>query len=252
MIAYETNTTPLIKRTIMNRSNRLRVTLLGVAVCVGLLAGSALALPRIAVGGSSPNRGVTVTNVSDQSFSVTWTTQTRETGSSIKFGTSCATATGSASEMTSNGQAHLVNAPAGLAPATTYYFKVVAGGSTDDNQGNCYKATTFKRQSVPPPPSAAIGLIKSAHCAAGLSGGVVTLTVTHKGVASLPLATISGSGGAWALPYADAANGSGTFVAPAKGDKITYTEFAGSGKPAHASVTYNGKAQILSVHKLCA
>ena len=102
-------------------------------------------------------------NLSDQGFGVAWTTLGSYTGSTVLYGTTCASATNRVSEVSGNGDVHLA-AVSGLKPNTKYYYKLDVNGVVDSNNGACYTATTFASQARPPVPAAVYGQARNASC----------------------------------------------------------------------------------------
>lgn len=214
------------------------------AFALFLVVGGSIGLPLTAA--ATGNTNIQVANLSDQSFGVTWDTASLDTGSSIQYGASCATATNTANEVPSNGYVHLANTPGGLAPNTRYFYKIVAGGVTDNNGGNCYQAQTFSPQAVPPQPETVYGVVGSCtNCTGTLAGSLVMVTLTHSGTVSAPLATIADSNGRWALPFADTTTTAGAYLPAAATDAIGFTGIVDGSHSGFGSVSYNGTAQLV-------
>ncbi len=219
---------------------------------MSFLVGGAFSLVGTATGSTLANANVQTVNVSDQSFTVYWTTPTAQTGSTILFGTSCASATRSVGEVPGNGYAHLVYSPGSLAANTTYYYKLVVGGVTDSNGGKCYSAKTYAPQTVPPPPATVGGYLRTGSaCSTPVTGAVVFVTVIHNGVASAPLAVTSDSHGFYAIPFGDVTSASGQFVTKAKGDTIRIVAHGSAGKILGGSISYDGSSQVLHASNIC-
>lgn len=91
--------------------------------------------------------GVRVTNVSDKSFTVSWTTDAPAAGS-LSYGATPALGSSQADDPGAGQYTHHVTL-SGLSPATAYYFDVVADGSIDNNGGLHYAVTTGPTLSIP-------------------------------------------------------------------------------------------------------
>jgi hypothetical protein len=91
-----------------------------------------------------------VTDVTDVSFQVSWTTDSPNNNSSVNFGTSAGALTNSApDDITVSSYVHTVYVSHG-SPNTDIYFEVVSGGETDNNGGAKYKVTSGAILGVPP------------------------------------------------------------------------------------------------------
>ncbi|GEM_PF-6717343 len=236
----------------MLSAHLLRRAALGLGVSAAIAASLALSLPHTA-SATNPagDANVYAANVSDQAFSVIWTTTTKATGSSIEYGTSCAGATTTAAETPSNGFVHLASTAGGLASNTTYFYKLIVNGIVDDNGGNCYRAHTYPSQAVPPPPLATYGIVKNASCAAVAPGSIAVIFVQQPSGSSGFLAAITDANGAYALPFGDATNGSGAYVSPKQGDTIWYVVATDAAHISSMKSTYNGTSQVVPAPTRC-
>jgi hypothetical protein len=175
--------------------------------------------------GAASNTNIQTVNLNDHHFSVEWFSDQSVTGS-IQYGTSCGAATTTSPEQLSNGYVHLASAGGAgpLASDTTFYYKVVDNGSVDDNGGQCYTAKTFHQFASPGVPTTVYGFVKSGSgCSAAAYGALTTLTVTHAGTTSLPLAAITSVSGGWNIVVGVAIDASGNFMNPTDGDTINVT-----------------------------
>ncbi|HZT97842.1 MAG TPA: hypothetical protein VFB34_13495 [Chloroflexota bacterium] len=208
---------------------------------------------------AATNSRIQVVNISDQSFGVAWFSTGKVASSSIEYGTSCATASAKASEMPSDGFAHLAVTSGGLAANTTYYFKIVSGSSVDSNGGKCYQARTFPAESLPPPPNGIYGTVRTAGCKSTAPGSLIIVTVQHKtktGITtSSTMATMSSTfskmSGNWALPFAEATRVTGAFFSPAKGDTITFAAASDATHRSSGTVVYDGSSTLTGPVKVC-
>src|SRR5579862_8426711 len=141
-----------IKRNLRMPAARFLLTLAGAAALIASLA------VVTATAGASTKVGVShvsEVNISDQSFSVSFITSNKVSKAVMLIGTSCKAATTRAPEMKgSNGFVHLVDAPGGLNPSSTYWIKLRLDGTA---YGACFRMHTYRTSSVPPPPDAIFG-----------------------------------------------------------------------------------------------
>ncbi|HEV3311240.1 MAG TPA: hypothetical protein VG815_12055 [Chloroflexota bacterium] len=224
---------------------------LGLAILTGAAAGTTIGIYQASASTPVPISAIQEVNQSGQAFGVVFTTASWATAS-LQFGNSCANATTSVNEVPNNGYNHLINVPGGLAPATTYYFKLTVGGILNDNGGYCFEASTLADQSVPPVPSTVYGILKTDSCTNPVSGGLVEVNVGKtNGSTSETYATITGSNGTFALPFAETAMPDGSYSFPVLGDDINLSAHAWSTRNAGANVTYNGKNQVVGPETLC-
>jgi len=99
--------------------------------------------PAMVLGGSIEQITVAVTNVTDTTFTVSWTTAEAKTGS-IKMGTSPETVSTTVDDKrgaATSARTHYVEVT-GLSPSTPYYFDAVSGALTYNNGGAHYSVTT--------------------------------------------------------------------------------------------------------------
>lgn len=100
---------------------------------------------------------VKITNLTEGSFTVSWTTDKKVIGQ-IRYGEnsqldlSTADDRDQSTEKTDLFLTHHVTLK-NLRPNTLYYFKIVSGTKTYDNNGQLYQVTTAPTISLPPPPS---------------------------------------------------------------------------------------------------
>jgi hypothetical protein len=91
-----------------------------------------------------------VTDVTDVSFLVTWTSDEPNNNSSVNFGTTPSSLTSNALDsITDSSTTHSVYVSHG-SPTTNIYFEVVSGGEIDDNGGAKYMVTSGAALGVPP------------------------------------------------------------------------------------------------------
>jgi hypothetical protein len=125
----------------------LRAALFLILFTVLLLGSSASA--QDAPQGSGNINYIAVTDVTDVSFQVTWTTDAPNNNSAVNFGTSAGSLPNHATDdVAVSSTTHSVFVSHGL-PNTNIYFEVVSGGETDDNNGAKYMVTSGATLGVP-------------------------------------------------------------------------------------------------------
>lgn len=217
-------------------------------LCAVLLSMAALLTPAhhaLAATNSTP----LAVNVEAHDFGVEWTTDQFLTGSII-YGTSCASAIATGAEIDSNGYVHLADASNGtttIAASTTYYYKLVdqVGNSQtiDDNGGQCYRVTTLPESTGTLSADTVIGAVNYLpDCTQPALGALVTLTVTHGSIQSLPLAVTSSPTGGWFIVIGQATNASGNLLHPVAGDALNISVAAALGDTKTETASYNPAA----------
>jgi len=143
---------------------------------------------------------VKITNISENSFAVSWITDAQTSGF-VKYGTdSNLTMTTSddrdqLSGKTGNFFTHHITLH-NLKPATNYYFKIGSQGKLFDNNGQPYQTTTAHPvQTSPPANDVAYGTIVD-QSGTPVEGAIVYLSLAN----TTPLSTISKSSGSWVIP----------------------------------------------------
>jgi len=200
---------------------------------------------------AATNSAPLAVNVAAHDFGVEWTTDQSLTASII-YGVSCASAISTGAEIDSNGYVHLADASNGTTPititaSTTYYYKLVdqVGNSQtiDDNGGRCYHVTTLPESTGIPSANSVIGLVHYLpDCTQPVLGALVTLTVTHGGIQSLPLAVTSSPSGGWFIVVGQATDASGNLLNPVAGDALNISIAAALGDAKTETASYNPNA----------
>lgn len=180
-------------------------TLIGLFILIaGLVAGVVLIRQGptwlLRAGPQLTPQQVKVTNVSDDSFTVSWTTDA-ETPGFVKCGTGpdlTLTVVDDRDQLSgttdsfSNHHVTLKN----LNPSTDYFFKVGSGGQLFDNNGQPYQVKTGPAiQSPTPANDVAYGTIISQD-SSSVSGVIVYLALAN----TTPLSTLTKSSGSWVIP----------------------------------------------------
>lgn len=100
---------------------------------------------RLGAEGQNSPKDVRVSNITSDSFFVTWMTDTQTSGF-VKYGDSVGNITNTKTEESANqGHTHLVGI-SGLSPQTNYFFKINSGGSDYDNNGVIWQGQTGSSQ----------------------------------------------------------------------------------------------------------
>ncbi|MCD6508499.1 fibronectin type III domain-containing protein [Candidatus Poribacteria bacterium] len=158
---------------------------------------------------------IRVSNHSSSSVVISWITDVVTNDNRVNYGTT--KALGSTASDTRVDDTHYVEIT-GLDPETTYYFEVVSDGTTDDNGGNKYE---FKTAKVGTGTSYVVyGKVYKADGVTPAEGAIVYVRVTHGGVVSHWLSTLSDSSGNWQVNL-------GNLKDPTTGDVLGY----GTGDP---------------------
>ena len=120
-------------------------TLIGLVVLLfGLAAGIFLVQNttffRLGASGENAPENVRVSNISDGSFTISWTTS-KETTGFIKYGESDNLGKTNNDELSEKGYTHYATI-SGVKPETNYYFKINSEGVDYDNNGVPWELTT--------------------------------------------------------------------------------------------------------------
>lgn len=191
-------------------------------------------------------QNLTVTNVTDNSFTMSWLTD-QPTGGFLHYGANEAdldstqgddrdVLTGSVGSF----ETHHVTVR-GLQPQTTYYVRIGSGdtGQLYDNNGSAYEVTTGSAVGAPPPADTAYGQVETV---AGTPAEGAIVYVTLPGV--IPQSGLVKESGQWAVSlstaFASDLKGYGTY--DADNEKVTLLVMAGVETQATA-VTTTGNDQ---------
>lgn len=178
-------------------------TILGILVLIiGVAAGVFLVQSRqIFRLGASPEtnpKDIRVTNVSDSSLTVSWTTD-KETQGFISWGENRSSLDKTAASTTSSGaNIHSVSLH-GLTATTSYFFKINSDGKEFDNSGISWDVKTGTNLTVPPKSVLISGTILTSD---GIPAQDI-LIYTSVGGSSM-LSTTSDNSGNWVIPISSA------------------------------------------------
>ena len=173
----------------------LLIIVIGLVAGIYLIRGTTYFKPQ-ASEEISP-KDVRITNVSDSSFTVTWTTVT-DTKGFVNWGDSeNSLSRVDSNEIAEEGSTHSVTV-SGLDEDTAYYFKINSESVDYDNNGIAW---TTKTGPVLPPPSKSSIASGSILSAAGnaVPNAIVSVNV---GGAS-PLSTVTSTNGSWVIPLSN-------------------------------------------------
>lgn len=115
------------------------VLTLGLSFSVILVGQKQLLLPKAKSQNAPQN--VQISNITDSSFSVSWTTQDKSNGSIIWGKSKTSLNQTTAEETKSQGYTHFATIR-NLEPQTIYYFKIISNTSTYDNNGTPWEIQT--------------------------------------------------------------------------------------------------------------
>ncbi|MEA3357132.1 MAG: fibronectin type III domain-containing protein, partial [Patescibacteria group bacterium] len=152
--------------------------------------------------GSSSSTGISnikVTNVTENSFSVVWTSGSQEQGY-ITYGSTVSNLSEQGSDdrdsiltMGSYYMHHI--SVLDLTPETTYYYVIHSGNSEYDNDGTPYQITLPATQSSPPEYDSVLGQVTGS----GSADAVVVGKVISGSSESSEVSTVVGDNGGWTL-----------------------------------------------------
>ena len=143
---------------------------------------------------------MSVTNISDTSLTISWTTQ-KETSGFIKYGETTSPDLTLADDrdqltgQTGSFSTHYITL-ANLKPNTSYYYQIGSGGRSFDNEGKPYEAKTAPvAQGLLPPSDPASGTINKQD-GTPADGAIVYLSMAN----TSQLSALVRSSGAWLIP----------------------------------------------------
>jgi len=171
-------------------------TIIGVLFLIaGLIAGVFLTKYKqqikINASVSDSPKNVRITNITDSSFSVIWTTDKKNTGF-IKYGENASIRNVSLEKTRELSYTHLVNIT-NLSSETIYYFKIHSGVNVFDNNGIQWSITTGKKLTQKEP-----NIISGKIVNLNKTGAENTLIAVSMGN-SFPLATLTSESGNWSI-----------------------------------------------------
>lgn len=182
-------------------------TIIGIAILVvGLIAGIFLVQQnqvfRLGAQVSPAPKNVRISNTTDDSFSVSWTTDS-PVSSFIKWGAGTNQLTNTElDEIGDGGTMHYVTVR-GLDPQTKYYFVINSGSEDFDNSGTNWEVTTGNRLPTPLTSYVISGTILEKD---GTPAKNAIVYATVGGAAYL--STVSSSSGSWIIPISTLRNSS--------------------------------------------
>ncbi len=179
----------------------------------GILAAVVAFVPALGSTSAAPLavtiRSVTVTNVTDSSFTVNWVTDQLLTGGgAIVYGTTSANLSTKVLEPVSSGQrgdVHSITVRS-LSPSTAYYFSIADADATEPDSGYVFKVSTGP--SLPPIATnrRATGVVEQSDGRTPAAGVLVTVRVLDNRslngpspTTSAPLSTFTDSSGTWSI-----------------------------------------------------
>lgn len=192
---------------------------------------------------------VKITNISDNSFTVSWITPDKEIAGFIAYGDSAQLGQTAADDRDQIGSlnsyfTHHVSLK-NLSPQTKYFFKIGSGSKTYDQAGQPYEITTAPTTDSPPPladPSFGTVVDQSGKNAAG---ALVYLTVAN----STPLSSYTREDGNWLITLNNARSKdlSGYVTYKEKGDKEEIMVQAGSAGTAFGTADTSNDSPVPTI-----
>lgn len=147
---------------------------------------------RLGASSQSAPKNVRVTNISSDSFSVTWVTD-REASGFIKYGEEESSLPGTQTEESAAaGFIHSVKI-SGLKPAISYFFKINSGGNDFDNNGIPWQQQTGQKATAP----AKINLVSGSVLTS--SGSPSPNSLVYLTVNGTLLSTLTSQNGSWVI-----------------------------------------------------
>ena len=136
----------------------LAMLILGVVIGVFLVRNRQLF--RLGASGEEAPKDIRVTNVSDSTLTVSWTTDA-ETAGIVEWGDSEGSLGRTTPSEVGTGSIHSATLT-GLEPATVYFYKINSAGEVFDNNGIPWQAQTAAAVQAPSPPIVISGTIEDA------------------------------------------------------------------------------------------
>lgn len=177
--------------------------LLVVGVAAGVVLVGQAQIFKLRAKPSEIPQQVRITNIKDDSFSVSWTTEEATLGF-VSYGKNDSlggTAQDDAKASTPRTLHHVT--VTGLSPNTTYLFKIGSGGNFFDNDGKPYSLTTASKISAPSRTDVIFGTVQTPG-GAPVPGGIVYVTIS--GVT--PLSVLTDPEGKWTITLSTARSSS--------------------------------------------
>jgi len=173
----------------------LVILILGIIIGVFLVRNRQIF--RLGASGEKAPKDVRVTNVSESTLSVSWTTDSEITGF-VKWGESKNSLGETTSAETGTANVHSATMT-GLKTKTSYFFTINSGGVDFDNNGVLWEAQTAAEATAPEKPIVISGVVQDG---AGNPAAKALVYATAGGGTSL--STVSSEQGNWVIPLSNA------------------------------------------------
>lgn len=219
--------------------SRIIVTLLGIAFLT-LAVGTTAFLSqkqqslRSLAGGSEAPKEIKITNLTENSFSVSWITENEVIGS-VGYGTDSSLGITALEDRvgTAKSRVHHVTLKP-LQPATTYYFKITSGKGQYGTGTGAYVVTTPALIGTPPPPQTVYGSLLNQDGSAFTDRGVVYVSIPGGGEAST---VINPANGNWSVSISTIrTKDESSYVNLTNNTSLTLLVQAGGGETSQATV----------------
>jgi hypothetical protein len=190
----------------MKKPNKLKIpTIIGVVILmVGLATGVFLIQNKqifnLGAQISTPPKDVRVTNITDNSLTITWTTQSETSGFVVWGDKKSSLDKTESDEIKNKGYTHSVTIK-GLSQSKTYYFKINSGGSEYDNNKIPWEVTTGPELSSP---GKSITISGNVLTATGTPASFAIVYVSIGGAS--PVSTTASEKGSWVMPLSQTRN----------------------------------------------
>jgi len=171
-------------------------TIIGIIILILSLATGVILVQnrqifRLGAEGQNSPKDVRISNITSDSFSVTWITDIQTPGF-IKYGNSVGNITNTKTEeLESPSYTHLVNV-SGLTPQTDYFFKINSGENDFDNNGIAWQEQTAAGQEISQPTLISGSVLLATGATA--KNAIVYITVNGK-----LFSTLTSQNGSWII-----------------------------------------------------
>lgn len=174
----------------------IAIVILALGIIAGVIATNSSTIFKLGASPDSAPQDVRITNISNASITVSWITQ-KEVVGFVQYGPTASLGQNTVAEAAPS-TTHWVNIT-GLAPSTSYFFKINSDGTVYDNSGIPWTTGTAVALASEPTAQIASGQVQGANSQA--VGGVIVYVTPQNGTAVSVLTT---GGGAWIVPVSKA------------------------------------------------
>ncbi len=174
----------------------IAIVILALGIMAGVIATNSSTIFKLGASPDSAPQDVRITNISNASITVSWITQ-KEVVGFVQYGETASLGQNTIAENTPS-TTHWVNIT-GLAPSTSYFFKINSDGTVYDNSGIPWTTSTSIALATEPTSQIATGQVQTATEQA--VGEAIVYVTPQNGTAVSVLTTGTG---AWTIPISKA------------------------------------------------